>query len=116
MRITIDVSFTNPGHPPTSYPGTNWGKYGWCAWCYDGYLGITEWVNFQQFCTEPKYSNPTALLMYPNYGVLFTWNKVLQTAGGTYLPGVVFHNQIVNPATGEGIEELLQTQVANPPP
>ena len=101
MRILIAVQAPIPPQVSQSYSPFGWYKLGVCCWNYSGFDGAVEFINTLNFCTEPKYSNPTSFRYSLAPGLTAILTPFLEIAGTP--PGITINGQVVNPATGEGM-------------
>lgn len=106
MRFHIDVLDPIPPWINRSYGDYGFWNFGLCAWDYDGYLGETEWINVRQFCTEPKYDNPSGLKVWMKKDVIYVINS--KEVSAFIIPPVVVDGAPVDPFTGQGLPLFLQ--------
>jgi hypothetical protein len=105
------VSQIIPPIPPEinqSYFGYGFYKLGLGSWTYeiDGllYQGETEWINTLNFCSQPKYPNPTCFSYWFKDGLLFNV-AILPTTRNDIASSLV-QGVEVNLATGLGLAKL----------
>lgn len=101
MRFLLDVYNPIPKQLNETYHPFGYYNFGVFCWIYDGYDGQVEFINTMHFCSEPKYSSPSAYRIHLARGVIANM-QVIPTIR-TDTADSVIAGVIANLVTGKGM-------------